>query len=183
MTFPIAPHLPATPAQSADAAFQALQAYSSATASTSTPVATSDASREALIDSVTKAVNAYYTADTGKTAVDVKDPRYSAAKAQVASRLEADVAQQMAGSTSAPTRINGLDGVLNALQPGQENLNEALQQFLPNESLSQLGREIGALAGTVARALEAQKAGEGLKHLSPEPTGPDAAPRAHPSAI
>jgi len=131
MRIPIGPVDP-TPAQSVDAAFQALQAYSSA-ATTSTAPDVGKASRGTLIDSVTQAVNAYYTADTGKSTVDVKDPRYSEAKAQVAAQLETDIARQIAasGGTSQPAQLNGLGDVLNALQPGQTNVTEALQQFLP----------------------------------------------------
>lgn len=131
MRMPIGPVDP-TPAQSVDAAFQALQAYGSA-ATTSTAPDAGKASRATLIDSVTQAVNAYYTADTGKSTIDVKDPRYSEAKAQVAARLETDIAQQIAasGATSQPAQLNGLGDVLNALQPGQTNVTEALQQFLP----------------------------------------------------
>lgn len=131
MRIPIGPADP-TPVQSADAAFQALQAYSSPAARSAAPDA-ANAARSTLIDSVTEAVNAYYKADTGKSTVDVKDPHYSEAKAQVAVQLETEVVGKIAASvvTGQPLQLNGLGDVLKALQPGQTNVTEALQQFLP----------------------------------------------------
>jgi hypothetical protein len=131
MRIPIGPADP-TPAQSADAAFQALQAYSAPAAA--------NAARSTLIDSVTEAVNAYYKADTGKSTVDVKDPHYSEAKAQVAVQLETEVVGKIAASvvTGQPVQLNGLGDVLKALQPGQTNVTEALQQFLPTAGPEQM---------------------------------------------
>ena len=164
MRIPIGP-LDPTPAQSADAAFQALQAYSSAAAKPTEPEA-GKVSRAVLIDSVTQAVNAYYTADTGKSTVDVKDPRYSEAKAQVAAQLETDIARQSAalGPTSTPAQLNGLGDVLNALQPGQTNVTEALQQFLPTPGpLLQMPNLIPPSAETP------QKIGHAIANLGPVP--------------
>jgi hypothetical protein len=175
MRIPIVPQQDPTPAQSVDAAFQALQAYSSAAANSTAPD-TGKQSRALLIDSVTQAVNAYYAADTGKHTVDLKDPRYSEAKAQVAAQLETDIARQMAtpGAAGTPAQINGLGDVLNALQPGQTDVTAALQQFLPTPGpLLQMPNLVPPSEETP------QKIGQTIANLAPVPPsapGVDEAP-------
>ncbi|WP_206952772.1 hypothetical protein [Trinickia acidisoli] len=130
------PQQPTPPAAATNAAYQALQAYSSATTAQPPSPSATDKSRAALIDSVSNAVDAYYKADTGKTSVDVKDPHYSEAKAQVAAQLETEIANTMAkaNSNSDTEQIDGLDAVLNSLQPGQLGVSQALQDFLPSSN-------------------------------------------------
>lgn len=127
------PQLQPTPGMSVDAAYQALQTYSTAAASQPNAVSTETA-RTQLISSLSNAVDAYYTADTGNLTVNVHDPRYSEAKAQVAAQLETNVAQTMANDKDAPAPLGGFDSVLKSLQPGQQDVAQALQAFLPQKN-------------------------------------------------
>ncbi|RDU97022.1 hypothetical protein DWV00_20420 [Trinickia dinghuensis] len=127
------PQQPVTPTAAVNAAYQALQTYSTAAASQPNAVSTGTA-RSQLISSLTSAVDAYYMADTGSTTVNVNDPRYSEAKAQVAAQLETNVAQTMANDKDAPAPLGGFDSVLKSLQPGQQDVAQALQDFLPQDN-------------------------------------------------